>query len=61
MDEISSDYEKDMEANWAIRGLENEVLKAQSRYNARRELLAFLEANPPFKRFYEMTKAVDRY
>lgn len=58
---IESDYEKDMDANWAIAGLEKEVLKAQDRAEARKQLLAFLYANPPFKRFYELCKAVDKY
>lgn len=59
--DIESDYEKDMEANWAILGLEKEVAKAKDRQTAREELMGFLESNPAFKRFYMLMKMVDRY
>lgn len=61
MDEIQSDYEKDMESNWAIVGLEKEVQKAKDRQKAREELMAFLDENPRFKQFYLLTEAIHKY
>lgn len=59
--DIPSDYEADMEANWAMIGLEKEVSKAKDRQRAREELLSFLETHPDLKRFYLLCKAVDKY
>ena len=59
--DIQSDYEKDMEANWAMIGLEKEVEKAKDRQKARQDLMEFLNQNPLFKTFYLLCKAVDKY
>lgn len=61
MDEISSDYEKDMEANWAIVGLQREVAKAQDRQKAREDLMKFLNSHPDFNLFYLLCRATDKY
>lgn len=61
MDEIQSDYEKDMESNWAIVGLEKEVQKAKDRQKARADLMQFLDQHPLFKQFYLLTEAIRKY
>lgn len=58
---ISSDYEKDMESEWAIEGLKREVEKAKDRQKAREDLTRFLEGHPDFKTFYLLVKAVEKY
>ncbi len=61
MDHIDSDYEKDMEANWAMVGLEREAAKALDRQKARADLLVFLRSHPEFQEFYLLLKAVEKY
>lgn len=59
--DIPSDYEADMESNWAMVGLEKEVAKAKDRQKARADLLVFLDSHAEFKQFYLLCKAVDKY
>jgi hypothetical protein len=59
--DIGSDYEKDMESNWAIVGLEKEVQKAKDRQLSRERLMKFLDDHEDFKMYYELMKGVDKY